>query len=283
MPTGRESQSFLPPDAEKFSGRIVDWEQSSRSYEREPEGIEYPAYRMEGREVEGERTIEACHNESFVDYIRQLIAQKDSAGDKSKVKILDVGGGAAMFADQLRRTFGDRIKVYTTGLRKQSAELLRASLKQKSAEDAGGLEPFEMSSRLHKDDLKWRSILQLSDYPEFDLIVDTFGEFEYANIQKYEIYLREAKYKKGDKENDAYGKEYGDRVEQYLNAVVNKLLPCGKASILFFIGHRQVPTMIKEILKKFKDLIDFTIIRRETTGSKGEFECLLKIKKKQLS
>lgn len=279
MPTRRESPNFLPPDAEKFSGRIVDWKRSARSYEREPEGIEYPAYRMEGREVEGERTIEACHNESFIDYISELIAQKDSAGDKSKVKILDVGGGAAMFADQLRRTFGDRVKVYTTGLRKQSAELLRASLMQGVQGDKHKPESFEMSARLHKDDLKWRSILQLSDYPEFDLIVDTFGEFEYANIEKYEVYFREAKYKKGDRENDAYGKEHGGKVEQYLNAVVNKLLPGGKASILFFIGHRQVPAMIKEILKKIKDSIDFTIVRRETTGSKGEFECLLKIKK----
>ena len=37
-----------------------------------------------------------------------------------------------------------------------------------------------MPEKLHPNDLKWRSIKELSNYEEFDLIIDTYGEFAYS-------------------------------------------------------------------------------------------------------
>jgi hydroxymethylpyrimidine pyrophosphatase-like HAD family hydrolase len=40
--------------------------------------------------------------------------------------------------------------------------------------------PWEIDHKLHTDDLKWRSIRELTDFPEFDLIIETNGEFYYS-------------------------------------------------------------------------------------------------------
>ncbi|MFA6547596.1 MAG: hypothetical protein WCT11_01475 [Candidatus Magasanikbacteria bacterium] len=173
----------------------------------------YQARRVEGGSVSGLRSIESSHQESFIKRVAELLETK------KKVKILDIGGGAGLYAQQLRDTFGDKVDVFTTGIRKRNAKLVRQ----------------EVGQKLHKQDLKWRSVLQLSDYPEFDLIIDTFGESMYG--------MRNVN------ENGEY--DTGLRIkdqEKYFSAVAKKLLPGGYASLFGTIDAMDYdPTFMKMI------------------------------------
>lgn len=165
--------------------------------------VNFP-YVYEARRVEKSnnptKDIAYWHGESFIDKVIPRLLK-----NKEKIKILDIGGGVGLFAQQLRDTFGDKVDVFTTGIRKKNAKIVR---KQNDQE-------------LHPQDLKWRSVLQLSDFPEFDLVVDTMGESMYGAF--------EAKEKK-----------------QYLNAVAKKLMPGGYASI---VGMTEAASFEPDFLK----------------------------------
>jgi len=100
------------------------------------------------------------------------------------------------------------VKVYTAGLSKKSAREYKKDRYKTFNIDTGP----KPSPSLQPDDLRWRSILELSDYPEFDLIIDTFGEQLYSthpegNFAKISVEIFEA----------------------YIRAVIKKLLPGGRA------------------------------------------------------
>lgn len=189
-------ESFLNDKLLKL--KVEDWQKSADYYEHEDERTDikpksispyyYKADRIEGSEISKRGNIERLHHEQFVSETIPLLI-KDNPG--RKIKILDVGGGVGMFAQQIRDTFGSQVEVFTTGLRKKSA------IKQR--------EQIGITSKLHPNDLKWRSVLQLHNFPEFDLIIDTFGEV-------------------------MYGVDDSKKFKSYLFAIVQKLLPGGHAS-----------------------------------------------------
>lgn len=157
-----------------------------------------PAY--ETRRYEGTQSffsdIAFLHQMSFLrTVIPEMIQKLDG---ERPVKVLDIGAGAGVFAEQLRQTFGDQIRVFTTGLSKKAAMRSRKHVNPEIVPNI-----TEMPVRLKKDDLKWRSVSQLTDSPEFDLIVDTLGE---------------GYYREGD-------------IAGYADAIVAKLAPGGMASI----------------------------------------------------
>lgn len=185
--------------------RLTKWQDISGSHERHPtEGYVYPAIRREG-ETPGRRPIETYHGESFIEWIDQQIAAHPEAGP---LHVLDVGGGIGLYTEQLRKQFGDKVRVYSTGLRKAPVRLQRAQLRAGQSPQYKLPKNVEVNSDAHPDDLKWRSILQLSDFEEFNLIVDTAGEFAYTASSLEEV-------------------------SRYILAVIHKLLPGGKASIGF--------------------------------------------------
>ncbi len=198
-------------DAEEIKGLGENWssqakiDEPARKYKatifrspKEKDGFlyGYNAYRQEESKsaVAGER-IEDLHGESIIKEVIPRLLGDMKPGQK--LKILDNGGGAGLFADQIREIFGDRVEVYSTGLSKQSAREYRKEKKL---------------SKLHENDLKWRSIQELSDYPEFGLIIDTYGEQYYRSDQHME---------------EPNLKEFYKHVEQ----VVKKLLPGGYATL----------------------------------------------------
>ena len=130
--------------------------------------------------------------------IPELIKKRGGA----QVRILDVGAGAGFFTDEIRKTFGNKVKVFSTGLSKENAQAFRDI----------HLDPE--NSKLHKDDLKWKSVVELSDFEEFDLIMDTFGEFTYMLD--------------GIMGND---KKVFDRIEDYFRIIARKLKRGGVAYI----------------------------------------------------
>lgn len=149
--------------------------------------IEHP----EGGEING------FHGRSIIkDVIPSLIQRKQS----EKVKIIDVGAGACLYTEQIRKEFGDKVDVYSTGLRKKTAKQEREKIQAGESpdfEEIRYITPHEgrifwtPSTSLHPNDLKWRSILELSKHPEFDLILDTNGELRSAvnNLDYLKKYL----------------------------------------------------------------------------------------------
>jgi hypothetical protein len=145
------------------------------------------------------------------------------------VNILDVGAGAATFSDEIRNKFGDKVQVYSTGLSKKVARDYRKN---------------NELDKLHPNDLKWRSILELSAFEEFDLIIDTIGEFSYsvAGLQQKEK-----------------GGESPEKAQEYLQAVVKKLRPGGVASIASYYVLSYASGVGKETIKELEKEYNVTI------------------------
>ncbi|MBD3244905.1 MAG: hypothetical protein GF335_02840 [Candidatus Moranbacteria bacterium] len=173
------AEKFL--SADDFSKKIPEWKLKSMVFEGEDKH-QYVANRYENRigysptpeNKFPSSDIKVCHGISFIDdIIKPSIEKRDN--NNPKYTILDIGAGIGLYAEQLRKEFGNNIKVFSTGLRKKPAIETRGKISQV-------LDFFDgnINKKLHPNDLKWRSIAELSDFEEFDLMIDTFGEFEYS-------------------------------------------------------------------------------------------------------
>lgn len=209
-----KGSKFLSPDEHKK--KILEWE--SVAHEHEEKGYRYRAVRVEGEG--GQHAIEEMHGRSFIDEIKKRLADQDAQGVQEKIRVLDCGGGAALYAAQIREIFDKRVDIYTTGLKKSTAKNTRDML-------AKEIEVPQLISRLaakplHKHDLKWRSVEELRDFPEFDFIIDTFGEKNYTWTDKME----------------------------HLKTIVSKLKPGGMASIIPLGEFGEDPQVVLEKIKQ---------------------------------
>ncbi len=215
-------EKFLSKD--RIKEKAKDWKSATENQE-----VKYSAYGPgEYDRIDNgykENSIKEYQQVSFIkDIIPKLIAKKKNG---EKVKILDIGAGAGFFTDQIRKTFGDKVEVFSTGLSKKIARGHRKEYKSEGEE------------RLHPNDLKWRSVLELSDFPEFDLIVDTMGEFAYG--------VRDIK------DYDAYMENNPEKAIEYITALIKKLKPGGFASIAtaFYVSFRMM--FSDEVLEKLEN------------------------------
>jgi SAM-dependent methyltransferase len=197
---------FLPPESTDMQEKLVEWKMAEG---RETPGGSRPyaivraEHVAEGVDGRAPQTIKEVHLISFIhETIPRMLKQKKPG---EKVRILDVGGGIGVYAEELRKHFKDRVTVATTGISKAFARDVRKREKG-TPYILGGI-----AEKLHPQDLKWRSVYELSDYPEFDLILDSFGELEYS-VNYY---------------------DYGDieKVRDYLRIVCRKLKSGGEASL----------------------------------------------------
>ncbi len=245
-----DGQRFLSPEELKKSAE--GWKKAASGFEPKAKGyITSAVARFEGAESEFD-SIDRLHYESLLDYIEILVKKKNlyNKNKQEKIKILDIGAGAGLFAEQIRKKFGTEVKVYTTGLTKKAAKSWRGQTRDKLENDYGSI-PFEIDKNNHPDDLKWRSVSQLSDYPEFDLIIDTYGENLYDHA--------------GDDLEESAFKE--SKCFKYLEYVISKLKPGGMASIVpFFIS----PKNMEELRKLFKEpQIVFDLVYNSHQRPKG--------------
>lgn len=151
--------------------------------------------------------IDTIHNTNFLTVVIPEIIQRVRAeGSARKIRILDLGGGTGLSNDQIRTKFPDDVRVFSTSLlkgklvkdRKQEfIENIRQGILDVGIGIKNEISLTELSRReilaslgrdtdtpprlLHPDEAKWRSILELSDWPEFDLIIDTLGELLYVD------------------------------------------------------------------------------------------------------
>lgn len=238
----KEGPKFLSED--QLKKRAVGWK--SQVANNEPWGFRYTA----NRKAEGDQSIAQFHGVSFIkDIIPQLIAGKK---DGEKVRILDVGAGAALFTDEIRKTFGKDVLVFSTGLSKSTAKNYREE------------NLLDNNSKLHPNDLKWRSILEFSDFEEFDLIIDTFGEYTYA-----------LEYAATSQTTDINTKEALAEALTYLSVVIKKLKPGGLASIVPIIpALNPAGVGIPEVLQKLEKEFDVKIAVSDSNPA------ILRIRKK---
>lgn len=199
---------FLNP--EELAKRTAEWHDVA-AYEKIASRAQYPTYRLESPETGSEAgTVNELHQVSFLDQvIPALLAEHH---EKQPLHILDAGGGIGLFADQIQETFGERVEVFTTGIAKKPVRDFRKKIT--AAAKAGTIhapQPLATAERALPDNyLRWRSIEQLSDFPEFDLIIDTIGEFDYT---KHPV--------------------------EYWTALIKKLAEGGFASVVCENGHFQ--------------------------------------------
>lgn len=219
-------QPFL--SSGELADKVPGWRRAA-DFETDEDGrYEYPATRTD-------RKITELYGESVVEgVIPRMLALKK--GDE-KVCMLDIGGGAGVLAEQVRQAFGDRVKVYTTGMRKKPARAVRRE--EHEIDET-------LSNGLRKDDLKWRSVLELHNYPEFDFIQDTYGE--------------------------AYhGVRASEELRVYFNAVCDKLLSGGEARLIVLpvsiMGNdnpeQKVKNFIQEIAEQKHVDVSFEAFKKE--------------------
>lgn len=119
--------------------------------------------------------IEYAHGISFLNQVIPEILERLAKQDKKrKIKILDLGGGVGLFADQIRDKFGERVTVYTTSAF-GSSEKTRKELEENKKNITKNKE-----ATLNKFDAYKTSIVDFRDFSEFDLIIDTYGEMYYT-------------------------------------------------------------------------------------------------------
>lgn len=169
------ANAFYKPWPEKR--RVMEWRRADSNsiildYEFEEHG----------------ETINELHGEDFLnDVIPNIIKRVRSTGSKRKIRILDMGCGLGFFNDQIRAKFGDDVEVYGTGINKASLQKRKRWMIRDVQAGKTEMDPIEKEQllsetdgTLHPNDAKWNGIEELSDFPEFDLMVDSEGEMIYA-------------------------------------------------------------------------------------------------------
>lgn len=129
------------------------------------------------------------HGEDFLNQVIPSIIQRvRDQGNKRKVRILDLGCGLGFFTDQIRKKFGNEVVVFGTSVENPVQPEVSANQKKSyidfiklhSEELPPGVELDELKDTIHPNDAQFRSILEMRQFPEFDLIIDTSGEFLYS-------------------------------------------------------------------------------------------------------
>jgi len=293
-------------DRETRDSSKVSWQYASDSYEKrldksfgrkkQTEHNYNTSKRMGGsveryEHIEGETypnpadkndlDIAQVHGVSFIkEVIPKLIQNKIEESIRlnrpvEKVRILDVGGGVGIYAEQLRKTFGDDVEVLTTGLRKKPVRQFRKLADKINKADpeikdamywktAGPILDGNISGKMHKNDLIKRSVLEFRDFPEFDLLIETAGELAYQTDFNRQADLSTLKF-----------------LEEYLCAVVKKLKPGGVASIShidFILDKHLFERDIKNILSKLP--VSFEIVDNDSSG-KMKYQKVLRINKSE--
>lgn len=152
-------------------------------------------------------SIEEIHGIDFLHtVIPQMLETHRKKGFKRKMAVLDIGSGLGFLGDQMRHAYPHDINVFGTSLcNTRALQRKRRILKgiKENTFDIGVREikeisiPEEVSQRilesigrfkedaptrlLHPNDIKWRSIVELTNHPEFDLAIDTYGELYYSD------------------------------------------------------------------------------------------------------
>ena len=164
--------------------------------------------------------INKKHGVRFIeDIIPQKIKTLRENGEKRNLRVLDLGCGFGFFGDQIRHS-GVEAKVYGTTIKHPSKS--KKDAKEALLADLQARNQIKILKKLHgqlkdkqgRNDRITQSILELHNFPEFDLIIETFGELFYAGLDDQE---------KNDTESSLF--------TQHLEAAIKKLMTGGELYI----------------------------------------------------
>ncbi len=159
------------------------------------------------------------NEEHGVDFINEVIPRMlgrlTEEGLNRKLRILDLGCGFGFFTDELRQRFGDCVDVIGTSVenpvQKEIADAQKKAViegvRAKTHKLSAACTDVKLQEQVHPNDAKFRSVLEMRQFPKFDLIIDTSGEFLYAG--------------KGFLPTDSYS-------DLMLEAAIGKLAPKGE-------------------------------------------------------
>ncbi len=237
------AKPFITPEQRK-KVFVPKWQEAVRVH-YDPKELHYPVmecrlvdknYNLGNRfENSEQETVNAIHGFDLLEeVIPRHIEQRNQSGMAGKIRILDLGTGMAFVSDQIRTRWKDKVEVYGTNLMskrqvKKKKEIYRAIKSGEipmSDEDRSRL-LSQISENYHPNDNIVRSILEMKDFPEFDIIIDTCGEMYYSG--------------------DGYRPDQTNTL-QVFTAAIKKLNPGGE----FFIGRVLDTFILNELFKKAK-------------------------------
>ncbi len=150
-------------------------------------------------------TINSSHGVEFIgDVFPKKVEKLRAAGEKRKLKVLNNGAGLGLYNEQVREALGDDVKIIGTSLsnlkftREEIVEKTRQAvtrshaalpdhhIKKKeipySKDRETLIKKLLGKGKQKKVDKIRESILELRDFQEFDVILDTYGELYYASM-----------------------------------------------------------------------------------------------------
>lgn len=134
-------------------------------------------------------SLESIHHINFFDNIDQRLNRLREASAERPIRVLVLGGDVALFNDELRARYGRQVDVVGTTIetaysriRKRAImqDLNDASKPRRLSDETRQYLLSVLNNDIHPNDRKWRSIVQMRDFPEFDMIIDSYGEITYS-------------------------------------------------------------------------------------------------------
>lgn len=141
------------------------------------------------------RTVEEYDDDHHIDFFKDVIPRAIQRAQRAgrRAKLLDSGAGVGFFNDLVREEFGEDICVIGTNLSASHMEARRIQLLEaiRAEPDDSYFRPGlvymkdttkikTLRNSMNPDDVKYHSVLEMSKQPEFDIIIDEFGELYYA-------------------------------------------------------------------------------------------------------
>lgn len=171
---------------DKFDPAVKDF-YAERARERRVERC-----RLAEGSISGDESAVGINQEHGVDFLNEVIPwviqRVRDQGSSRKIRILDTGCGLGFFTDQIRDKFGQDVEVFGTSIENPVQPEVSAQQKKGLIEYIRklhivlpeGIKIDELNEHIHPNDAKFRSVLEMRQFEEFDLIIDTSGEFLYS-------------------------------------------------------------------------------------------------------
>ncbi|HLC70263.1 MAG TPA: hypothetical protein VJH75_04440 [Patescibacteria group bacterium] len=189
----REYEKFINPTDEEFQKQIRFKHEGKRRLNE----LKLPEERLHvgyEKEIDIAGDVSTIHGFDFIDgVIPEKKQELQQRGIKRKIRICDIGSGLGLFCDQLKHYHGLDTKIFGTSLRRKGDRGRKKS--STDALDKMGLERSKSrreeinkitDKTINRESRLVESLAELHNFPEFDIMFDTFGELYYSALDDVE-------------------------------------------------------------------------------------------------
>ncbi|PIZ94862.1 MAG: hypothetical protein COX81_02400 [Candidatus Magasanikbacteria bacterium CG_4_10_14_0_2_um_filter_37_12] len=197
-------------------------------------------------------TVNSWHGLKFIgDVLPRKIAELRASGKNRKLQVLNSGAGLGLYNAQIRESLGRDVNVIGTSLsnlrhnRKEIVEKTKNEVTERQNQLSQhhpdkNIDPYSVKRKIliahtlekkHKkiDQIR-ESVLELRDFEEFDVILDTYGELHYASKHDHEK-QNQKKETTRVAESESQREDEFTEFHKVLEALVSKLLSSGELYI----------------------------------------------------